>query len=118
MQLVPLPSPSSSENRARTRLLCDGRGLTLAVSRDGDDADVILDAGLETVNRVEAPRGLHEVLEDGDALTGGHHSDTVPRHRRGVNGTPGETDGGVGDVNKVKLSELWDVCTGHKETFK
>lgn len=64
-----------------TSLLRECGRLALSTLCHGDDWDVIVDAGLQSVHGVVPGGGLHHVLEYGHALPGCHYSDTVAGDR-------------------------------------
>lgn len=71
-------------NMDLTGLLCDCGGLALAILRDRGHADVVADAGLQSVNGVLTGRRQNHVLKDGYALAGCHHRDPVTSDGCGV----------------------------------
>lgn len=92
-----------------TGLLCDCGGLALAILRDRGHADVVADAGLQSVNGVLTGRRQNHVLKDGYALAGCHHRDPVTSDGCGVERWPAEADGGVAHALEAEVRQLWDV---------
>lgn len=86
-----------------TCVLCDGGGLAFAIVSYCEDADVIIDARLQTIHGVGIPGRLHKVLEDGYTVARSHHRNVVTSNSSGVNGTPCEANRGVGDIDKVEV---------------
>lgn len=97
-----------SGNVDLTGLLGERGGFALAALRHGDHADVVVDAGLQSVDRVMAGGRMHHVLKDGHALAGGHHRDPVAGDGRGAVRRPAQTDGGVAHVLEAEVRQLWD----------
>lgn len=91
-----------------TGVLSDCGGLALAILRHGDHADVVVDAGFQSVDSVMASCWQNRVFEDGYGLTGCHHRDPVTGDGRGVEWRPAETDSGVAHVLEGEVRQLWN----------
>lgn len=91
------------------RLLCDRCWLALALVRSRNDADVVVDTGLQPPNCIKIGGRIQRILQDGQALPGGQHRDVVPRNGGVVYKRPPNLDGGVGDVDVAEVFHLRHV---------
>lgn len=71
-----------------TGLLSERGGLALAILRQSGNADVIVDAWFQSVDRVLTSCGQHLVFKDRYALAGCNYSDPVASDGFGVERCP------------------------------
>lgn len=75
-------------------------------------ANVIVDAGLQSIHRVLAGGRHNHVFENGDALASCNHCDLVTCNSCGGKWRPAETDGCVSHALKGEVGQLWDFWKG------
>lgn len=75
-------------NTALTGLLSERGGLALAILRQSGNADVVVDARFQSVDRVLTGCGQHLVFKDRHALAGCNYSDPVTSDGFGVERCP------------------------------
>lgn len=76
------------KNTALTGLLSERGGLALAILRQSGNADVVVDARFQSVDRVLTGCGQHLVFKDRHALAGCNYSDPVTSDGFGVERCP------------------------------
>lgn len=92
-----------------TGLLSESGGLALAILRNGDHTNVVVDTRLQSIDSILTGRRHYHVFKDGYTLAGCHHSDPVTSDGCGVERCPEKTDGGVAHVLEGEVRQLWDI---------
>lgn len=90
-------------------LLYDRCWLALALLRSRNNADVVVDTGLQPPNCIKIGGQTQRILQDGQTLPGGQHRNVVPRNSGVVYKFPLNPDGAVSDVDIAEVFHLRHV---------